>query len=213
MRLSKTAIVLAIAALGLNSPAFAADDHDHDDDHQEHKAHEHGVGILKIAIEGEEIEMMLEVPGADIVGFEHAAETSDDKAAVLAAAGLLRDGSTLFKFPEAAECKLEEADVESSLLASLEGDHDHHDHDPKKADAHDHGHKEEHDDHSDEGGEGHAEFHVHYHFHCHNTAALKVLETTYFDTFPNARELDVQAIGPNGQTAVELTKSAALLEF
>ena len=33
-------------------------------------AHEHGVGHLSIAIQGDEVEIELVVPGADAVGFE-----------------------------------------------------------------------------------------------------------------------------------------------
>ena len=39
------------------------------------RAHEHGVVQLSIAIEGNEVEIELVVPGADAVGFEHAAGT------------------------------------------------------------------------------------------------------------------------------------------
>ena len=41
-------------------------------------AHQHGHGSLTIAIEGGQVQMALEVPGADIVGFEHAAEVSNE---------------------------------------------------------------------------------------------------------------------------------------
>ena len=45
-------------------------------------AHEHGVAQLDIAMDGQQIAMELHAPGADIVGFEYAAESADDRAAV-----------------------------------------------------------------------------------------------------------------------------------
>ena len=48
-------------------------------------AHEHGHGTLNIAIEGTTVSMELEVPGSDIVGFEHVAATPEQKAAYASA--------------------------------------------------------------------------------------------------------------------------------
>jgi len=45
-------------------------------------AHEHGHSALNVAIEGGSVEMELIAPGADIVGFEHAATSEADKVAV-----------------------------------------------------------------------------------------------------------------------------------
>ena len=55
------------------------------------RAHEHGVGQLSIAIEGNEVEIELVVPGADAVGFEHAARTDSERKAVVAAAEKLKE--------------------------------------------------------------------------------------------------------------------------
>src|SRR5258708_3075099 len=49
---------------------------------RELRADQHGRGHLNIAVEGNKVSMELEVPGADIVGFEHAAKTDREKAAV-----------------------------------------------------------------------------------------------------------------------------------
>ena len=42
---------------------------------REGHAHEHGHGKLNVAIEGKNVMMEMEVPGADIVGFEHEAKS------------------------------------------------------------------------------------------------------------------------------------------
>ncbi|MEM7425036.1 MAG: DUF2796 domain-containing protein [Pseudomonadota bacterium] len=122
-----------------------------DDGHTELGAHEHGVGVFNVAIEGETVAMELEAPGADIVGFEHAANSDKDKAAVKKAKARLGKLANIVDLPAGAECKLTKASIE---LHAEGGDHDDHDH-GKKAEKdddhdHDHGHKkkaEKHDDH------------------------------------------------------------------
>ena len=42
------------------------------------RAHEHGVGTLSIAVEGNDVEIEMVVPGADVVGFEHPPSSDDD---------------------------------------------------------------------------------------------------------------------------------------
>lgn len=173
---------------------------------REHGAHEHGVGQLNVAIEGDEVEIELIAPGADIVGFEHEAETEADKAAVAEAAALLADGPAIFVFPDGAACALEEAEVESALL---EGEHAHEEHADEKHSDEEHAHEE----HAGEEGESHSEFHAHYHFECGNPGALDHIEVRYFEHFPNAEELDVQTITDDGQGAQELTAEAARLDL
>ena len=53
--------------------------------------------------------MELEVPGVDIVGFEHAAKTTRDKATVEKAKTQLLAPLALFKLPAAANCRVTEA--------------------------------------------------------------------------------------------------------
>jgi hypothetical protein len=74
--------------------------------------HVHGHGTLSIAAEGQAVEMELEVPGADIVGFEHAPGTPAEKAAVAKAKATLADPARLFRLSRSAGCKLVKANVE-----------------------------------------------------------------------------------------------------
>ena len=109
-----TAALLAAAASGA---ALAEDKHDHEK--RELGAHEHGAVELRVAVEGDTVEMMLEVPGNDIVGFEHAAETDEQKASVEAEKERLGDPLALFVVPAAAGCEVASAEVEHHQ----EGDH------------------------------------------------------------------------------------------
>jgi Protein of unknown function (DUF2796) len=83
--------------------------------------HEHGSGTLNIAVEGNRVSMELEVPGMDVVGFEHEAKTGKDKATLQSARQKLLAPLSLFKLPESAGCHVTEANVE---VESEEHDHD-----------------------------------------------------------------------------------------
>ena len=109
-----------IAATLLVAPtAFAADDHNHGEETRELGAHAHGHAELQVAIEGNAIEMAFEVPGESIVGFEHVAETDEQRAAVDEATTQLSDPLALFALPSEAGCEVASAEVE----LHQEGDH------------------------------------------------------------------------------------------
>ena len=158
--------------------------------------HEHGHGKLNIAIEGKRVSMELEVPGADIVGFEHEASTPEQKATVEKAKATLGNALAVFKLPAGAGCKLAEAQVE----VKAEDEHEHAEEAKAKPDSA----KEE---------EHHSEFHVTYAIDCAAPAKLTNIEFKYFDLFAGAQELDVNLVTPKGQTSYEVTRGAPKLEL
>src|SRR2546430_17581707 len=97
---------LCLLASAIATPSIAADEH------RELGAHEHGRGTLNIAVEGNRVTMELEVPGVDLVGFEHAAKTRRDKSAVEKAKTQLMAPLALFALPASAGCRVTEAQVE-----------------------------------------------------------------------------------------------------
>ncbi|GMG82148.1 DUF2796 domain-containing protein [Paralimibaculum aggregatum] len=129
-------------------------------------AHQHGEGKLDIAFDGTAIAMELEAPGADIVGFEHAAGSDADRAALDEAKARLADPLSLFVLPEAAGCQLVEAQVAHFVDG---GDHDDHAETPEhhegegEGEAHDHG--------EDAGHRDHGDTHDHAHGHGGDDAA------------------------------------------
>lgn len=174
---------LAVAMLLACAPGAQAAEH-------VHRAHEHGSGILNVAVEGGTVEVELIAPGSDIVGFEHRPASDDDREAVEKAASLLADGAGIFVFPESAGCTLTEASLDSGLLEEhAVGGHG-----------------------ADENGE-HAEFHARYRFDCATPESLDAMDLRYFDLFPAARELDASLLTETGQTAAELTPDAARLDL
>tara|TARA_R110000787_G_scaffold62328_5_gene141020 strand:- start:122 stop:754 length:633 start_codon:yes stop_codon:yes gene_type:complete len=175
-----------------------------------HGAHVHGVGRLNLAIDGNMLVVELEAPGADIVGFEHPPATADERAAVENAVRTLRAGGDIFRLPAEAACRLDAANLESPMHrdaapAAEKHVHSGHAHPPRESrDAGRHDKPRE---------EGHSEFHARYRFFCANPAALSRMEVRYFELFPAAEKLNVQAITPRGQFAGQLTVTSTRFDF
>lgn len=172
-------------------------------------AHEHGVGQLDIAFDGDQIAMELHAPGADIVGFEYGAESAEDRAAVDAAVAALAKPLDLFVLTEAAGCSI----VNASAGLESEEEHDAHDDDHDDDHAADEG---SHDDHADEGHEDeadHTEFHAEYLLTCADPSAVTDITFAFFDAFPNALEVEVQVISDTGATSFEVERDAPTLDL
>lgn len=92
-------------------------------EHRELGAHLHGVGHLAVAFEGRAVLMQLVVPGADIVGFEHAATSTEERAAVDAAVAMLARPLDLFVLPAGAGCSVSRASAELEIEGAAGGQH------------------------------------------------------------------------------------------
>jgi hypothetical protein len=179
-------------------PAFA--------EYKQLDAHEHGVAHLNAALEGDKLVIEFVSPAANIVGFEHAPATGQDKEAIKKARTMVMDGGSLFRFPAEAECVLEHASVNTNLEAHAGGENeagDDHYHDsgehPSVADDHD--------------GDGHGDFRAVYHFHVGRPKALTYLEVRLMQSFPAIERLMVQLAIQSTQTAVELTPAIFRVEL
>ncbi|MBA1296244.1 DUF2796 domain-containing protein [Pseudomonas lurida] len=194
-------LALPFALLPL-AVAQAHDDHDHE--HGSLGAHEHGVARLNAVLDGQTLELELDSPAMNLVGFEHVASSAADKAKVAAAREQLENPVALFNLPKAAGCKVSSQELNSPLFGDKpEADHDDDDDatDGKGAAAHEHHHD-------------HSEIHAHYQFTCATPTALGNLDLTQvFKTFPATQKIQVQLIGPSGQQGVDATATAATLKF
>lgn len=190
-------LALPFALLPL-AVAHAHDDHDHE--HGSLGAHEHGVGRLNAVLDGQALELELDSPAMNLVGFEHVATSAADKAKVAAARKQLENPVALFNLPKAAGCVVSTQELNSPLFGDKpEADHD--DDDDAKDGAHEHHHD-------------HSEIHAHYQFTCATPTALSNLDLSQvFKTFPATQKIQVQLIGPSGQQGVEATATAATLKF
>ena len=196
-------------------------------------AHEHGVGQLNIAVEESSVVMEFHAPGADIVGFEHPAEATEDKAAIERAIGVLSHPLDLFIFPENANCSVksvhvalenEEGAVEHGHNDDVHKDHDdyddhevHKDHD----DHDDHEVHKDHDDHDNHAGHNdhddhqasHTEFHAEYSLECSAVQAISNMRFNYFSKFENAQALDIQVVTVSGAKAFDVERDQPSLEL
>ncbi|MDF0731335.1 DUF2796 domain-containing protein [Pseudomonas entomophila] len=192
-------LALPFALLPL-AVAHAHEDHDHDHEHGSLGAHEHGVARLNAVLDGNTLELELDSPAMNLVGFEHAASTDADKAKVAAARQVLEQPLKLFGLASAAGCKEENQDLESPLFGdqpSAKDDDGDDDHD------HEHGHDHE-----------HSEIHAHYQLSCATPAKLTQIDLApLYKAFPQTQKINVQLIGPNGQKGVETTPAKAVVSF
>ena len=187
-------LALPFALLPLHAAQAANHEHSHAHAHEEHAsldAHEHGVASLNVALDGQTLEIQLQSPAMNLVGFEHEAKSDADKAKVAAARQHLEQPQALFALPIEAKCALQDSELDSPLFG---------------------GHAHEEHEHADE--HGHSDIDASYRFACANAEALKTLELgSFFGTFPGTEKLEVQLIGPSGQQGAELTPSNSRLSF
>jgi hypothetical protein len=186
-------LLLALPFALLPLAAAQAEEHHHDhDEHGSLGAHEHGVARLNAALDGKTLELELESPAMNLLGFEHEARSDADKAKVAAARAELAQPLALFAIPAAAGCKVADQALESPLFSRDEQHGE-----PAK------GHEHE-----------HSEVHAHYQLRCDSPDALKALDLSeLFKRFPATERIQVQLIGPQGQQGAELNAANASLSF
>ncbi|MFZ3154107.1 DUF2796 domain-containing protein [Pseudomonas sp.] len=189
-------LALPFALLPLAASA-AEHSHEHAEDKHEHAehgsldAHEHGVAQLNVLLDGKVLELQLESPAMNLLGFEHAAKSDADKAKVAAVRSQLQDPLALFGL-NAGDCSMREAELESALFADDEHE-EHHAHDKDSE---------------------HSEIHAHYQLDCKSPGELKQLNLgELFKRFPATAKIQVQLIGPNGQQGLKLTPAQPTLSF
>lgn len=185
------AAALASACV-LAAPAVAQDK---DEPQRQLGAHVHGAGKLDIAFEKRTVEMEIEAPANDIVGFENAPSTPEQKQAVAQARAQLSKPLNIIKLPDAAGCKITSANVK--LVGGGRHGHDH-----GKPTA---------------GGtkqaESHSEFHAEYKFTCAKPELIQNIELAYFKAFPRAEKLDVTIIGDKLQAKAVATREKPSFEI
>jgi len=129
--------------------AQASDEHDAEA-RRHHDSHVHGQGELSVATDGDQLQINLKAPAADLLGFEHAPQNEEEMGAVAALKSQLKDMDALFALGGAARCALNDVTFHLGGLDDAGSDKHEHKHDNDKADE-DGGH--EHGDHQDEAHE------------------------------------------------------------
>ncbi|TWC36242.1 uncharacterized protein DUF2796 [Pseudomonas sp. SJZ079] len=167
-----------------------AQQHEHSE-HTSLAAHAHGMAQLNVALDGSVLELELESPAINLLGFEHAANSPADRAKIASARRQLEQPQALFGLATGG-CSLSTQELQSPLF----GPEDH----------------EKHEEHEDAGE--HSEIHAHYRFACAQADAVQQLDLSeLFKRFPATLKIQVQLLGPNGQQGAELTPDNPRLTF
>ncbi|WP_017420334.1 zinc uptake protein ZrgA [Vibrio vulnificus] len=177
---------------------------------RQHDAHVHGQVEFNIAQDGHDLLLEITAPGADVVGFEHAPENTEQENQLKAAVEKLSQADLMVQINGAAKCTIENVSVTHTLGGEEHDGHEHHD-DHKHHDDHehhdDHKHHDDHEHHDDHGHEhdGHGAFTVEYQYHCDNVAALNKLETDWFKQFPATQAIQANVLTDKVQSALALS--------
>lgn len=186
----RTLLALSLA-LPFSQPLLA-EDHDHHQ-HGSLDAHEHGVASLNLVVDGNQVSLELDSPAANLVGFEYQPSTDEDRATVARVKAALEQADGLFTLTAAADCQLQQVELDSPLFAA----HDHDEHDHHDADEHAQDDEHEHGEHADIEGR--------FDYVCAAPEQLEALTLPLFNDFPAMQRIQVQAITASGQHGAVLT--------
>ena len=185
------------------------------------ESHAHGDASLAIVLDKSTITVEFDTPLYNLLGFEHTAETAEQKEAVAKAETVLTKGASLFVFNNAAKCSIlnetksidfdlgdrkSEEEVDNHEDDHHDGGHDDEDHDDEDHDDDDHD-DEDHDD------ETHKDIILQYEFKCESPKALKNVTVKLFEHFQNLTELDLVYLGPNTQKQTELSATKPRMDL
>ena len=186
--------LLASAALALSFPVLA-DDHQHS-----LEAHVHGIGTLNIALENQLLELQLESPAMNIIGFEYQPTTEADIQSVKAAQNTLSNAAELFAFSPAAQCRLTSVSIDNALLSENS--------------IHDHDHDHESQPEAEIAEHQHNDISAHYQYHCATPAQLKSIDLAgLFKLFTQTEKIQVQLIVGDHQQGAELSAKNTSLSW
>jgi hypothetical protein len=167
-----------------------------EDPHAEHSslaAHEHGAAQLNVALDGNTLELALESPTMNIVGFEHAANSASDQAAAGKAEQQLQDPLALFSIAPSAGCAIDHVALSSPVFAATSAA-------PPATES--------------QPATQHSDVDASYRLTCSHPEQLRGIDLTeLFKRFPATQKIQAQLIGPNGQQGAELSPAKPSLSF
>ena len=166
-------IILILPGAAGERSGDGRDKHGHNK--QSHGAHEHGAANLSVLVDGRTLEIEMRAPGANIVGFEHAAESDTDRAAVTKALKVLREDASIFAPANAAKCKISEAHAQFGK------------------------------DTYGKANVSHREFEMRRVYTCKAPDKLNHVHIGLFRKFTSLKEVDAAVVGPKEQHWQELT--------
>ncbi len=205
-------------------------------------AHVHGLADLTLAIENGALEIQLRSPAANLVGFEHKADTKEEIKSAKAAAARLAQPLSLFTFNDT-KCEMLDTDVDVSAILDnehAEDDHEEHKHKDHKHEYDEHARGHGHDQHAHETppkGDHHEDEHDHakhadekhghdehkhgvhseisatYSFSCGQNRELSSIEINFFEYFSGLEKINAMWVSDIGQGSSILTSNATELSL
>ena len=161
-----------------------------EEQHRQYAAHVHGHASITLAVSGNAVQLDLESPAMNLLGFEHAPGNEQDRKKLNDAAEFLQRPLDWVRFDGGSGCKVVHVDVESSLLHRESHGHDHH------------------------GHEGHADFEVTVEFECANPARISHIDLSgLFSRFPGFQEIEAQWLTDQIQSGDELDAHNAVIKL
>lgn len=186
--------LLASALFALLSLNITAHEHEHE---LSLAGHEHGVVRINIALEAQQLEMELQSPAMNIVGFEYQPSSAADQQALVAAEKALKNEHLLFKLTADAHCVLSAVTLNNDLAKHMDETAHTTAADSKHGDAH-----------------AHSDIQVNYQFTCSNPNTLKHLDFAgIFRAFPLTEKIHVQWISTDAQDSALLSPSNTTLNW
>ena len=140
--------------------------------------HVHGLATLDIAVDGSELAITFRAPAINVIGFEHAPATADEKSAVARADQTFKAGDLLFVTPAAAACTQKSADL-TPITYESEGD-------------------------DDKPNAPQADYEVSYRFECAHAGKLAWIDTTLFASLRDAQKITISIVSARLQSQVTL---------
>ncbi|TNY26441.1 hypothetical protein BV497_08845 [Fulvimonas soli] len=138
---------------------------------RQHGPHVHGIATVDVALDGPALQIAVEAPGANLVGFEHPPHDAQERARLEAVLAALRAPSGWLSPAPGADCRLLDADVQP------------HGYDAPPAD----------------GGDAHADIDARYDYRCATPEALAYIDIRLADRYPATRQVVVNLVLPQRQ--------------
>ena len=210
--------VLATLLMLLIANPIKAEKHHESESHDDHKdgsaesleAHVHGAAELFVVLDGQELEIELHSPAANLLGFEHEARNAEEKEQVENLKQTLANADNLFKIGSGA-CELNNQELDLGNLAIDDSAHDDEAHHDEKHEDEEHG-NEHHED-GDHDEEAHSDIEAQYRYSCKQADKIRSLETSITSEFPSIESLEVQWIVNGRQGAAVLKNSQREVVF
>src|SRR5258708_8478079 len=172
-RFRPAAVLLALGlACAAGSPAIA-------DEFRSRGVHEDGSATVDIAVQDGTLDIALHSPAINVIGFEHAPRSADEKSAVAQANRVFTSPRELFLIPVGAACT-----STTVTLLPIAYERDREDGTPNAP---------------------HADYDVSYPFHCAHSAQLRRIDIRFFEQLKSMRKIVANVVTPALQAQSLLT--------